>query len=67
MLGVLLAARDGWEGLALKMCKATVYHLFVSMRIPFCAIGSLFLMCWSQLPVTLLRTGNKPWEQLAQD
>lgn len=42
MLGVLLAARDGWEGLALKMCKATVYHLFVGIHIPFCAIGSLF-------------------------
>lgn len=44
--GVLLTACGGWEGVAWKMCKALVCHLFVSVNIQVCAVVLLSSVCW---------------------
>lgn len=43
--GVLLAARGGWEGPALKMCKAAIYHSFLSVFSSYFVLLVLFSYC----------------------
>ena len=39
--GALLAACGGWEGVAWRICKALVCHLFVSIHSPHSAAAFL--------------------------